>query len=129
MRRLRSTPSFSLTGKVKVKVLREGQVVIVKGRPVKQEAELIEVDGNVQPLKFKEVMALPEVERTREWIKIYSADKLRSLEETEDGNQPDTILWNGFRYRVMKCHQYQMGVLDHYVAYAAKTTQGAGYEI
>ena len=126
----RTKPTFSLTGFVPLEIKRGSPDKIVNGRPVKGEVEIIVLEkANVQPLKFREIMSLPEVERTKEWIKVYSDECMRSLLETEDGYQADVILWQGKEWRVEKSHQYQMGVLDHWVSYAARLPEGAGYAV
>lgn len=122
-------PTFSLTNKVNIIVVRGEPDKIVNGRPVKGSLVTVEIEANVQPLKFTEVMSLPEVERTKEWIKVYSAEMMRTLKEGSSGHQADIIQWDGKSYRVLKCHHYRMGVLDHYVSYACLEFTGAGYEI
>ena len=108
-----SIPNFQLTKTVEVKVIRRfGDYV--KGRWVEGDGEPITVKANVQPLKFHEILQLPESERTREWIKLYTTYDIISEEEgSETGKSPDIVVWNGFRYRVMRIRSYKMGVLNH----------------
>lgn len=116
-----SIPTFALTHKVPITVERVTGGSWVKGRWVEGESVEIEIEGNVQPLKFHEIMQLPESDRTREWIKIYSAEQMYTSEESsEEGHQADLIHWEGKVYKVMKCRHYSMGVLDHFHALAAR---------
>lgn len=124
----RTKPTFSLTGFVPLKVLRGGADSLVNGRPAKGLMVEIELErANVQPLNFKEITFMPQGEGTRDWIKVFSYEELRTLSETDEGHQADIVLWKGFKWRVVKVKQYNMGVLDHFVSYAVKEIQGAGY--
>lgn len=118
-------PLFTLTKKVPVTILRRGKDKIVMGRPVKGEMEEVEVEANVQPLNFRDLRLMPESERTREWLKLYSAEEMRTAFEGTDGWEADEFDWDGKRFRVMKAHNYKMGVLDHYVAHAARVAVSA----
>lgn len=116
----RTTPSFSLTNKTKITLFRRGKDKVEFGRPVKGDEVELEVWGNVQPLRFRDLQQLPESDRAKEWIKIYSVDPIYAATQGADGHQADEVLWDNYRWRVMKSHKYQMGVLDHSVAYAAR---------
>lgn len=119
----KTLPQFTLTGSVQLSLLRGEPDKVVNGRPVKGETEDLEIKANVQPLSFREVMQLPESERTKDWIKIYSPEMIRTLKEGE--HQADVVLWQDEQWRVMKCHSYKMSILDHYVAHATKITKGS----
>ena len=123
----RSRPTFMLTNVIDIKVIRKiGQWV--KGRWVESEIpEDITIEGNVQPVKFHEIMQMHESDRTKEWIKIYTTDHLVSAEESaETGNTADVVIYNNLKYKVMKIRSYGMGVLDHTEAYAAREPLSAG---
>lgn len=117
----RSRPTFQLTNCMDVKLYRKvGEWI--KGRWV--EAEIpkeIVIEANVQPLRFHEIMQLPESDRTKEWIKLYTTDHVVTAEESaEEGNLADEVEWQGHRYKVMQQKKYVMGVLDHYHVLAAR---------
>lgn len=122
---MRTLPTFQLTGSTSLTMLRRGKDTIVMGRPVIGELEEIEVKANVQPLNFRDLRLLPESERTREWLKVYSAEEMRTALEGEDGWEADEFDWEGKRFRVMSSHRYKMGILDHYVAHAARVRLSA----
>ena len=108
----RTTPKFTLTHKTTITVIRSKGGERVKGKWIELPPEEIEVEANVQPLKGSELQLLPESERTRETIKVYCVETLRT---TEEGKQElaDIVVWNGKKYRATKTMTYQMGVLDH----------------
>lgn len=116
----RSKPVFRWVGKVKLPIERATPGQWIGGRWVEGEAVEVEIEANVQPLKFHEILQMPEGDRTKEWIKIYSAEELYTSQEGADGRQADIILWEGKKFKVMQCHHYNMGVLDHFSARAAR---------
>lgn len=122
----RTYPSFRLTGSTTLTIKRRGREVLVKGRPAFPEPEIITIEANVQPLKFMELQQLPEPDRTKEWIKIFSAQRIRTMREGDSGWLADIVLWDGDEYEVLRTKSYAMGVLDHCVAYAARTPISAG---
>lgn len=108
-----SIPTFSLTGKVTITVIRQTGSW-VRGRWVEDDGVDVEIEGNIQPLKFHEIQQLPESDRTKEWIKLYTTDQIYTAEESsEAGRSADVLIWNGKRFKAMKARRYQMGVLDH----------------
>ena len=116
-----SIPTFQLTNKVPITITRMTQWAWVGGRWVEGEGVEVEIEANVQPLKFHEIMQLPESDRTKEWIKVYSAEQMYSEEEpAEDGYSADIIHWEGKAFKVMKARHYSMGVLDHWHIQAAR---------
>lgn len=117
----KSIPTFQLTNKVPVKATRVSAGAWVGGRWVEGEGKEIIINGNVQPLRFHEILQLPESDRTKEWIKIYSAEEMYTEQESaEDGRSADIIHWQGKDFKVMQCRHYSMGILDHYAALAAR---------
>lgn len=57
---------------------------------------------NVQPFKFSQTMMLPEADRTKDWINIWSKSEIRKMAEGEDGWDADTFSWHGSNYKVMQ---------------------------
>lgn len=117
----RSKPTFQLTNVIDIKVIRKvGEWIMGKWVETVIPVEII-IEGNAQPLKFQEILQLPESDRTKEWIKIYTTDHLITAEESaETGNTADVVLFEGNTYKVMKQRHYRMGILDHSHALAAR---------
>lgn len=123
-------PRFLLTGKVPITIYRTiGSGGYVRGEWKDPEAEEIEREVNIQPLRYKEVMLLQDSQRTRQWLQLYCSEDLRM--DQEEGIDPDTgeviegwqadkFYWQGYRYKIMKVKKYSMGVLDHYSAQAVR---------
>jgi len=128
--RLRSTkPMFLLTGKKPLTIFRntvKGQ--FVRGIWQKGEYEEIVREVNIQPLRYHEILLLPEAERTRQWYSLWCAEDLRTDQEIgflpdgqqTDGWDADEFVYEGYRYKIMKVHSWDMGVLDHFAAQAAR---------
>lgn len=115
-------PSFTLTKKLPITVYRKGKDTVVKGRPVPAVETSFVVEANVQPFNYRDLMVLPESDRTKEWIKVYVATSeiLRTARQGSDGYDADEVLWNGERFKVMRLQSYAMGVLDHVKAICAR---------
>lgn len=123
----KSRPTFQLTNCVDI-TLRRFVMAMVKGRPMVEEIlPRPVIEGNVQPVKWQEIMQMPEADRTSEWIKIYTNDHVVTAEESlETGNPADVVEWEGHTYKVMKEKHYKMGILDHRVVYCAREPLSAG---
>lgn len=117
-----SLPQFTLTRKLPITVYRKGKDTVVKGRPVPAVETSFVVEANVQPFNYRDLMVLPESDRTKEWIKVYVATSeiLRTSRQGSDGYDADEVLWNGERFKVMRLQSYAMGVLDHVKAICAR---------
>lgn len=130
MIKLRTKPQFLLTNKVPLTIYRTtGSGRYEMGEWVEPESEPIEREVNIQPLRFKEAMLLPEAERTRQWWTLYCAEDLRADQEAgidpETGEElggwrADEFVWQGYRYKIMKVKNFSMGILDHFHAQAAR---------
>lgn len=129
MRNRGSKPNFLLTRKVEITVIRPGAFTIVNGRKVVGEPSTHFVEGNIQPLKYSELMLMPESDRTKEWYKIFLQldQDIRGAREGSDGWEADFIEWEGDTYKVMRHKLYKMGVLDHQECHVARTPISAGY--
>lgn len=109
---LGTTPQFILTKKIPVTIIRKGEGQWVKGRWVEGVEEELEIEANVQPMRGHELVVLPEADRTKDSIKVYSVERLRTTEEVEQ-KDADIVVWEGKHYRAVKTMTYKMGVLDH----------------
>lgn len=107
-----TTPSFILTKKLPITILRKTEGEWIKGRWVEGRAEEIEIEANVQPMRGHELVVLPEADRTKDSIKVYSVERLRTVEEVKQ-EEADIVVWEGKHYRAVKTMTYKMGVLNH----------------
>ena len=107
-----TTPSFLLTHKTPIQVERTAPGAWVKGRWVEGLVTLINIEANVQPMRGHELLVLPEADRTKDSIKVYSVEHIDTVEDVKQ-EQADIVIWNGKRYKAMKSMQYQMGILNH----------------
>jgi len=115
-----SIPTFTLTKKLPVTLFRKTQGSYVKGRWVEGVEEEIVIQANVQRLKMSELMKLPESDRQKKWLVIYSVSEIREAKQGVNGWEADEFIWKGERFRVMMSESWDMGVLDHYSARAAR---------
>lgn len=111
-------PLFLSTGRVTLDITRRTAATYVKGRPVPGVEIIVPVVCNVQPvLKSTDTMLLPEADRSKACLKVYSkGGEIRQLKEGVDGWSADRFMWQGELYEVMKVINYAMGVLNHYKA-------------
>lgn len=107
-----SAPGFVLTHKTSITIIRASEGAWVNGYWVPGLTEEIEVDANVQPLKGSELLALPESDRTKESIKVYSVETLKTVDEHSQ-EEADIVIWNGKKFKAARTMTYQMGILDH----------------
>lgn len=110
-------PRFLSTGKVQLTIDRttDGTGEYVDGRWVaSDDKERICIEANVQPqLTNKELYLLPEGDRTKDCVKVYTTFTLRGRREGSSHISADTFKWDGYTYEVVVAHTYQMGVLNH----------------
>lgn len=114
-----TTPKFQLTKTVDVTILRAAVAGEYNedGYYIEGLAEEIIVKANVQPLRGHELLSVPEADRTRNWIRLYTEDNIYVVDE-KTGFVSDTVIWNGQKYKVVRTETYVMGTLDHTKAIA-----------
>lgn len=123
-----STPKFQLTKKLPVTLKRRTQGSYVDGDWVEGSTSDVVIQANVQPLKPHELLQLPESERSREWLKIYSADEIRAQVEGTGGWDSDEFQWESiedgklYTFKVMKVYRFKMSILDHWKGWAARVS-------
>lgn len=124
----RTKPLFRLTNSTDITVVRPGTTVLVNGRPQTGPDTTHTIVGNIQPMKYETVLKMPESDRNKEWYTILCDldQDIRTSREGSGGWEADSILLNGFNYKVMKILQYDMGVLDHKEVQVARTPISAG---
>lgn len=92
----------------------------VDGVWVEGDSVPVEIMAIIQPAKWNELQQFPEGERTKEWCKVFSKSLLRTQKEGTTPHGADRFTWQGDRYEVRKTKQWDVGHLDHYVAWAAR---------
>ena len=67
-------------------------------------------------------MQFPEADRTRVWMRVFSAELLRTAKEGDNGNAADTFDWKGDRYEIRKVDDWLSGmsILEHCEALAVR---------
>ena len=122
----RTKPNFLLTHKTPITRIRKTVGSYISGVWVDGVAEEVTILANVQPTKGSELMALPESDRSRDIIKIYTTDEILGVQEGDGKTSPDLIIWQGNTYEVKLVYVQRMGVLDHTKALAARVPISAG---
>lgn len=79
------------------------------------------IKANIQPAASEDLMRLPELERTKDPIMVYTATQLNAGSHVLK-QSPDVITWNGNDYEVYSLATYSMGVLDHTEALCLRVT-------
>lgn len=111
-------PPLLLTGHTTLDIIRREAETIYRGRPSPGAESIVPVVCNVQPvLKSTDTIMLPEADRSKATLKIYSKGaELRQRQEGVGGHAADRFYWKGMLYEIMKVIDYDMGVLNHYKA-------------
>lgn len=78
----------------------------------------VTVRASVQPLRPNELLHLPEGDRTRAGVKIYSDAELQTADEAT-GIAADEVTWDGEQWEVQKVSSHFLG-LAHYKAIALR---------
>jgi len=77
------------------------------------------ITASVQPTGPRELMRLPEGLRTRDSVKIFTADSLRSANESS-GLAADRIVYQGEEYEVVSAGGYTHAQMPHVEAVAVR---------
>ena len=108
----RTIPQFFLTHKIPIQVKRFGEGEWVDGYFVNGVETTLDIEANVQPLRGHELLTLPEADRTKESIKVYCVETLKTVDEVGQ-KKADVIIWEDKRWQATRTMTYRMGVLDH----------------
>jgi len=111
-----SIAQFSLVRKTPVTVYRHGEGHYEDGDWIGGEEQEIVIQANVHPFSDYQVMMMPESDRTKSWLWLFTADEIRQKKEGVDGYDADIFLWLGDRYEVRMVQNFVMGVRDHFEA-------------
>lgn len=115
------TPQFLTTKSISVTVTRKTPGTYINGRYTEGTSTNLTITANIQPgLKMNDTQYLPEGERGRRAIRIYTASEIRTRKEGTSGYDADEITYQGSVYVVRWCHHYAMGTLNHFKAIAVE---------
>lgn len=106
-----STAQFSLVKKVPVEITRHEKDTYVNGRLVVGAISTFTVMANVHPFSDYQLMILPDAERSKSWVWMFTTGDVRQKKETFWG--ADQFIWDGDLYEVVKSQNFKMGVVDH----------------
>jgi len=121
------TPKFILTHTASVTLKRRGTGSYVNGVWTLAADTTTTIKANVQPVRGHELVSLPESDRSREWIKVYTTGNVRGIQEGDlGGTSPDILVWDGRTFEVKQVSTYKMGVLDHTKIIAGRIPESAG---
>jgi hypothetical protein len=110
-----------LNGVVEVTVSRIAGGSWIKGVWTADSPESLQIKANIQPvLKSTDTMILPEAERSKEAIKVYTTSPLYQRLEGSSPREGDIISWDGKLFEVRKVSEYKMGILNHFKAIAVR---------
>lgn len=115
-----SIAQFSLVKKTPVTILRHSEGSYVDGEWVEGAETSTIIQANVHPFSDYQVMMLPESDRTKSWLWLFTADLVRQKKEGSSGNGADRFYWQGDLYEVMKVTTWVMSVQDHHEAKCAR---------
>lgn len=111
-----SIAQLTLVKKTPVDILRHAEGSYVDGEWVEGSEVTITITANIHPFSDYQVMMLPESDRTKSWVWLFTADVVRQKKEGVGGYGADRFMWDGDLYEVMKVQNYRMGVVDHFEA-------------
>lgn len=94
---------FALTADLYIE--RFGGGAYVDGRWVNEQPTLVALTANVQPAGGRQLMRLPEGERTRENITVWCTSAIRPTSRSE-GKPGDIVLWNDKRFEVVTLNDW-----------------------
>ena len=90
-----------------VTLIRKATGSYVDGHYVEGTASSYVIEANIQPLSGKEILQLPEADRTRESLKVFSTSEIRVN---------DTVTMSTKNYEVQKVADFSVYSIPHYEA-------------
>lgn len=114
------TPAKMFTA---VSVTRSGAGSYVDGRWVAGSTSQFSITASMQPVKLKhnELLHLPEGDRNRSAVRVYTATELRAANE-DNGTISDFVTWEGEQWEVVKVDVWSLGIA-HYKAIALRVSR------
>jgi hypothetical protein len=104
---------LSLVKKVPITVYRHAEGSYVEGEWVEGGETSFVIKGNAHPFSDYQVMLLPESDRSRSWLWLFTTSKVRAKREGSGGWGADRFIWDGEMYEVMQTQTFTMQVRDH----------------
>ena len=95
-----------------------------RGHYVPRPEATFNLQANVQPLQGKELLILPEGERTKDSLKVLTDVQLYEVNE-ETGSKPDLIFWKGKAYKVHSVKNYTQ-IIPHFETIAINVNREKG---
>lgn len=108
-----SVAQFSLVKKTPVTILRETQGSFIDGDWVEGTQTSVDILANVHPFTDYQVSLMPESDRSKDWVWLFTSSLVQQKKEGSNGNGADRFMWLGDMYEVMKTQRYVMQVQDH----------------
>ena len=90
-----------------------------KGVFTKGQSITCDILANVQPVKPSEMLLLPEAQRTKETIKIFSSEALRPVAQT-DSKSADRVTYDSDVYEVISTKDWNASAIPHYRSLAQR---------
>lgn len=88
------------------------------------EPTTFNIIANVQPLNPDELVNMPEDQRTRETLKLYTATLLLTTSEIAPLHGPDSFVFDGLTYQVQQVMRYKGQHLGHNKAICVRLDAG-----
>ena len=92
----------------------------VKGKYVAGSTSSITIEANWQPLNGKELLNLPELQRTRRSIKIYSEDEMKGLDKVNKIPADIITIEDGSSFEIQSVEYYKE-LDEHWKAIGVET--------
>jgi hypothetical protein len=114
------TPDAMFTS---VTVTRAAAGSYVDGRWVAGSTSTLTVTASAQPHRARpdELLHLPEADRTRESLRLYTETELQTADE-ETQTPADLVTWDGEQWEVVRVESWPLG-LAHYKAIALRVAR------
>lgn len=105
-----------------VNVKRFGAGFAANGFAVKGQATTFQIYAVIEPLRPREMMILPEGERTRKRVRVYTETKLQTADEAAQ-SMGDRVTYAGRDYEVQQCEVWNDGEDTFFKAIAVLVEQ------
>lgn len=109
-----SVAQFSLVNKIPLTILRHSPGSFVKGDWVEGAEQQVTIMGNYHPFSDYQVVRMPEADRTKSWMWLFTTDLIRSKKEGAEGYGADRVYLDGDLYEVTATQKFSMGIRDHF---------------
>lgn len=100
-------PSRIITRDECLKIVRDGRVIYVDGKPVKAELPPFEIKANIQPINGRDLLIVPEGDRFKEAYYLFTTDQIlvndRVVRQGVNYQVQNIEVWGNFiRARIMR---------------------------